>query len=104
MTKDCPRCKLVNPPTATRCDCGYDFATGTMQESYLGGKQAANEALGPGEIFLCLLLPGIGIIWGLVIRSRGRYRAGNRMLLISGAMLVFYVALRLIVTATASGN
>ena len=32
---DCPNCKLVNPPTAERCDCGYDFRTGTMKESYL---------------------------------------------------------------------
>jgi len=23
---DCPTCGLVNPPTAQRCDCGYDFA------------------------------------------------------------------------------
>src|SRR5262244_582781 len=30
---DCPNCKLVNPPTATRCDCGYAFRTPTMQES-----------------------------------------------------------------------
>jgi hypothetical protein len=22
---DCPNCKLVNPPDAARCDCGYDF-------------------------------------------------------------------------------
>src|SRR5207249_10958699 len=32
---DCPNCKLVNPPTATRCDCGYDFQTHTMERSYL---------------------------------------------------------------------
>jgi hypothetical protein len=32
---DCPNCKLVNPPTATRCDCGYDFQMHTMRESYL---------------------------------------------------------------------
>jgi hypothetical protein len=24
---DCPRCKLTNPDTAQRCDCGYIFAT-----------------------------------------------------------------------------
>jgi hypothetical protein len=23
--KDCPKCGLVNPPAAQRCDCGYDF-------------------------------------------------------------------------------
>ena len=28
---DCPRCKLVNPDTAKRCDCGYDFETKTVE-------------------------------------------------------------------------
>ncbi len=32
---DCPNCKLVNPPNTTRCDCGYDFQTRTIQQSYL---------------------------------------------------------------------
>jgi len=31
---DCPRCKLVNPPSAKRCDCGYDFETHTVEKSY----------------------------------------------------------------------
>ena len=31
----CPRCRLYNPPEALRCDCGYDFATATVQESYV---------------------------------------------------------------------
>src|SRR5271169_4896335 len=25
--KTCPNCKLINPPDAVRCDCGYDFAS-----------------------------------------------------------------------------
>ena len=25
----CPNCKLENPPTALRCDCGYDFPSAT---------------------------------------------------------------------------
>lgn len=33
----CPKCQLENPPTALRCDCGYDFASGQMKVSYLTG-------------------------------------------------------------------
>ena len=32
---NCPKCHLENHPTAERCDCGYDFATKTMKDSYL---------------------------------------------------------------------
>ena len=31
MSKRCPNCKLINPPDAIRCDCGYDFATGFVE-------------------------------------------------------------------------
>jgi hypothetical protein len=27
----CPNCKLVNPPDAMWCDCGYDFNTGQLR-------------------------------------------------------------------------
>ena len=33
--KDCPACHLANPDSALRCDCGYDFPSGAMKESYL---------------------------------------------------------------------
>lgn len=29
--KECPHCKLENPDSAERCDCGYDFASGSME-------------------------------------------------------------------------
>lgn len=32
---ECPRCGLLNPETALRCDCGYDFATQTVKASYI---------------------------------------------------------------------
>jgi hypothetical protein len=27
MDQKCPKCKLINPPEAMWCDCGYEFAT-----------------------------------------------------------------------------
>lgn len=50
--KDCPRCGLVNPPSAQRCDCGYDFGARRVLGTYLTEKdqvrlaedEAANQA------------------------------------------------------------
>jgi len=35
----CPNCRLLNPPDAARCDCGYDFATGTMHHLKVDHRQ-----------------------------------------------------------------
>jgi hypothetical protein len=35
MAKPCPNCRLINPRSAQRCDCGYDFALNRMERSYL---------------------------------------------------------------------
>ncbi len=34
MRKDCPICGLANPGNATRCDCGFDFESATMETSF----------------------------------------------------------------------
>src|SRR5262245_32656273 len=35
----CPNCGLFNPDSAQRCDCGYDFASGSMQRSHATDQQ-----------------------------------------------------------------
>ena len=39
----CPNCGLINPDSALRCDCGYDFPSATMKESYLTSGTSVEE-------------------------------------------------------------
>src|SRR5438105_2590529 len=41
MSKECPKCALVNPPHSQRCDCGYDFETLQIERSYLTTSDSA---------------------------------------------------------------
>jgi hypothetical protein len=38
--KECPKCEVVSPDNAERCDCGYVFAAGVTQSSNLATKRA----------------------------------------------------------------
>ena len=40
MAQDCPQCGLVNPSTATRCDCGYDLLTRPRSKAPMVGWSA----------------------------------------------------------------
>ncbi len=35
----CPNCSLINPESALRCDCGFDFVSKTMKDPYLPIKE-----------------------------------------------------------------
>jgi hypothetical protein len=57
----CPNCKLENPPTALRCDCGYDFPSGIQKQSYILPQQSVTPAgvrggVGGWLLVLCLIL------------------------------------------------
>jgi hypothetical protein len=99
MVKDCPKCGLVNPPDAQRCDCGYDFISRTVKESYLVEKDhQAQTDLTTGEVLVCVLLPIIGIVLGLMAVRR-RPGAGTKMLLISGIMMAVGIVARVLIAA-----
>jgi uncharacterized membrane protein YhaH (DUF805 family) len=36
---NCPQCGLISPKAALRCDCGYNFSSGELKESYERKKQ-----------------------------------------------------------------
>jgi len=41
----CPNCKLENPPTALRCDCGYDFPSASADRERMMSENNFQERL-----------------------------------------------------------
>jgi hypothetical protein len=105
MALDCPKCGLLNPPNAQRCDCGFDFSTGTMQQSYLGAENA-NQLMNPTpvEMLVCIFLPVVGVFMGLFARRGGRRSAGTKMLVLSVVMFVVWLGIRLLIRAALSNG
>ena len=63
------RCGLENPPEALRCDCGYDFPSGTVMASYAAAAEKEKQtysgsAKKPWAAFgLNFLLAGAGLAY-----------------------------------------
>ena len=59
--KTCPYCKLINPPTTSTCDCGYDFER--KQRSGLGKQRDERQGvLTSYFVARILLLPLFALI------------------------------------------
>lgn len=54
----CPRCGLISPEIAQRCDCGYDFLTRSVKGAYF--RQALPKDI---RVFLILTV-GINVVGG----------------------------------------
>ena len=59
---NCPRCGLINPGTAQRCDCGYDFVSKTVQESHFTATpNTALAKIAIGAQVVALVLAGAAV-------------------------------------------
>jgi hypothetical protein len=56
----CPRCGLINPDIAQRCDCGYDFDKGTIEKAYF--KQELPKSIKTYFIFVILFNVAVVIV------------------------------------------
>jgi hypothetical protein len=63
MVRECPKCGLINPPTAEQCDCGYEFATGRVT-----GLRAPRRLPPPVGWLLVPVFVLIGIVLGPFVR------------------------------------
>jgi hypothetical protein len=48
-SKKCPNCGLYNMESALRCDCGYDFPSGQITDSYLTYAEKMNAEIKVGN-------------------------------------------------------
>jgi hypothetical protein len=85
QVKDCPKCRLVNPDSALRCDCGYDFPSGLMQGSYLTDRDKRLKETSMG------VLAGGFLIWG-IFRVVSSFAHGVLPGLISAGLLFLVLA------------
>ena len=77
---NCPRCKLINPDWALRCDCGYDFELGVVGASYSdteldvpqskGGRAVLKLGIKRVGVFVAVFL-GINLVGGLALGTIG---------------------------------
>src|SRR5205807_4398765 len=79
---NCPACNLINPDSAQRCDCGYDFETRTIRGSYLPQKlQKQTASLAKkclvGVIAIIALTVLVGLIGGPEADERLGYIMGE---------------------------
>jgi len=105
MLKDdarkCPRCKLVNLPSAEYCDCGYKFNSVAIdeQKAHIFDKERRKKGLkmiigGVGSLVLGIILTAVsffvstGIKWGFYVAFTG---------LISGGAIVIWRGVILII-------
>lgn len=73
----CPKCRLENPPTAQRCDCGYDFESGKMEKSYLNDKVGLGRKAGRWLLTLGWIFAILGGWLGVIIALNIAYSKDN---------------------------
>jgi len=56
----CPRCGLLNPPEAQRCDCGYDFEQRTVDRPL--SRQDLPRGLRTSLIAIVIYAVGVGVL------------------------------------------
>jgi hypothetical protein len=96
---ECPRCRLENPPTAERCDCGYGFVVdsdnarrSTAAASDAGATPGSN---GTAEFLLRLLLASVVVglpLIGIAVGRSGRSALAGDETLTGDLVLVAVLA------------
>jgi hypothetical protein len=61
MDQVCPKCGLISPPSATHCDCGWNFAMRQQVGRYAGPNRVVVAGLG-GAVIGALVFAGLAFL------------------------------------------
>ena len=79
---ECPRCALLNPESAQRCDCGYDFVTRRLESSYLTDKERPGSVRSTANRRAWLIetigAPALGAVCTFVVLYSAIFETGAR--------------------------
>jgi hypothetical protein len=65
--KNCPRCRLVNPSEAERCDCGWDFLTQRQETSYLRKAMPITAGVSAATVVLIVVVKLVYLLLRLAV-------------------------------------
>ena len=67
----CPKCGLYSPEIASRCDCGYDFPSGQMKDSYIKAQHSVRPWVRFWSRHLDIIIFSfvIGFFWDIFMSS-----------------------------------
>ena len=91
LVKECPHCKLVNQDIALRCDCGYDFPSGSIKLSYLTAKDRQLVSKAGIGLLVILILSSIRDIIALFAYSLEHWHISLILLGLSIAGLIIWL-------------
>jgi len=86
---DCPNCKLINPPGAILCDCGYDFERRVQTRERPAAKASLSSLL-PAAV---AIVPSLAVV-GLLRSQPPSGRTAAYMVSMLGAALLVAIPSR----------
>ena len=90
---ECPRCRLLNPPSTQRCDCGYDFDSGQVKTPYMIQRERSPET-GAERAAMAVavwVIDAIGAVCGVVVGTFVKFYLDNSFLAIICGLFVVAV-------------
>ena len=86
--KRCPKCGLVNPAKAERCDCGRSFADGSMGAPLARKESAEDAAYRKKKPMLIVALVGISLVMVGMGLAKARIESLATGLVIAGLLVI----------------